>query len=78
MGVPPSNVLLLQRLDAFLPRIRKANDDLATHIATHGADAVNIEAVAEEEAHILMVRCVHCQCHAYSSIVVTVLRRTLL
>ena len=46
---------LRARLDAFLPAMRAANDELSRVIADRGDAAVDIEAVDESKPYILMV-----------------------
>ena len=47
---------LRSRLDAFLPALKRANEELGRRVAEQGSNAVDIEAVDEEAPYIQMVR----------------------
>ena len=51
---------MLKRLDAFLPEMKKANDELNARLAADPAAAahVDVEVVDDEEAHVAME--LHC------------------
>ncbi len=53
MAASTSN--LLGRLSAFLPQLAASNKELEAKIAAEGREAVDVEAVGEDEEHIAMV-----------------------
>ncbi len=47
---------VIARLQAFLPQMERANDELQQRIAREGAESVRVDAVDESKPYIEMVR----------------------